>query len=83
VCMLVIDRMNQTLVTQSLTMAFIVLQWGPEFRTSPEFKWSILPRTGHLYPDHLKPDIFVWFSNGPKLDHFIQKKILFMTLFYL
>jgi hypothetical protein len=41
----------------------------------PVFEW-FKQKGHHTNP---KPNIIVWFSNGPKLDHFIQKNICFMT----
>jgi hypothetical protein len=45
-------------------IAGVSIEWGSEYRTSPVFKWSILPRTGHLITRpfeniHISP-VFGW-----------------------
>jgi hypothetical protein len=55
----------------------IKIQWGYEYRTNPDFEWSILPRTRHLITRPFKNwtirPVFEWSTS---LDRFINKTVI-------
>jgi hypothetical protein len=55
---------NTTALWSSFTRYNSDVQCGSEYRTSLEFKWSILPRTGHLVTRPFKNQINLSVFNG-------------------
>jgi hypothetical protein len=58
------------------------IQWGSKFRTSPEFEWSIQPRTGHLKtePFEIRTNSS-GFQMVTSLDRFMKKSVITNILF--